>query len=105
MRFFFFLFFMATSAVASEQLNHLISIKDHKFEPNKIQVPANTAFTLTIKNLDKTLEEFESDDLKKEKLVGAGKTITINVGPQKQGDYKFYGDFHQKTAQGIIEVR
>jgi hypothetical protein len=82
-----------------------IKIKNHQFEPNKINLPANTPFVLIIENLDKTIEEFESDDLKKEKLVGSGKTIKIPVGAQKAGQYKFYGDFHQKTAQGIIEIK
>jgi len=43
--------------------------------------------------------------LKKEKLVGAGKKVTLQIAPQKAGEYKFYGDFHQKTAQGKIIVK
>ena len=83
----------------------LIQIKDHKFEPAILEVAAGEKFKLVIENLDKTLEEFESGDLKKEKLVGAGKKITIVVSPLKAGEYKFFGDFHQKTAQGKIIVK
>ena len=43
--------------------------------------------------------------MKKEKLVGAEKKITIFIGPLKSGEYKFFGDFHQKTAQGKIVVK
>lgn len=82
----------------------LIKIKDHKFQPDVIKIKANQSFKLLIENLDQTIEEFESDDLKKEKLVGANKKITINVQPLAKGEYKFYGDFHQKTAQGKIIV-
>lgn len=82
----------------------LIKIKDHKFQPEVIKIKANQSFKLVIENLDQTIEEFESDDLKKEKLVGANKKITINVQPLAKGEYKFYGDFHQKTAQGKIIV-
>ncbi|MES2961324.1 MAG: cupredoxin domain-containing protein, partial [Pseudomonadota bacterium] len=82
-----------TSAFAQEA-EFLVQIKDHKFEPASIKVPANQKFKLVIENLDKTLEEFESGDLKKEKLVGGGKKITIPVGPLKSGEYKFFGDFH-----------
>jgi plastocyanin len=85
--------------------NYSIKIKDHVFTPNLIEVPSNTSFKLVIENLDNTIEEFESDDLKKEKLVGAKKTITISINPLKAGEYKFYGDFHQKTAQGKIIVK
>ena len=92
------------SSLANET-EYLIQIKDHKFIPDLVQIPANKKFKLVIENLDKTLEEFESDDLKKEKWVGSGKKITIPVNALQTGEYKFYGDFHQKTAQGKIVVK
>ena len=82
-----------------------IEIKNHRFEPDLINVPADTKFKIIIENLDNTIEEFESDDLKKEKLIGAGKKISLLIAPLKAGEYKFYGDFHQKTAQGKIIVK
>ncbi len=94
----------ASQAFAAEN-EYLIKIKDHKFEPAEISIPANQDFKLIIENTDKTLEEFESSDLKKEKLVGAGKKITIPVKALKPGEYNFFGDFHQKTAQGKIIVK
>ena len=94
----------ASQSFAADKI-FLVQIKNNKFEPSKIEVPAGEKFTLTIENLDKTLEEFESNDLKKEKLVGAGKKINILIQPLKSGEYKFFGDFHQKTAQGIILVK
>jgi len=107
MKIFTFLLFLlgfGMGAFASDlQIN--LKIKNHQFEPNFVSAPANTPFMLVIENLDKTIEEFESDDLKKEKLIGAGKTIKILVSAQKAGKYKFYGDFHQKTAQGILEIK
>lgn len=94
----------ASSAFAAD-VEFQIQIKDHKFEPAQIEVPAGQQFKLIIENTDKTLEEFESGDLKKEKLVGAGKKVTIIISPLKSGEYKFFGDFHQKTAQGKIIVK
>ena len=105
MKIFTLLFLLFASIAQAADLEFNIKIKNHQFEPSKISIPANTPFVLIIENLDKTIEEFESDDLKKEKLVGAGKTIKIPVSAQKTGEYKFYGDFHQKTAQGIIEIK
>ncbi len=102
---FFTLLFLLTTQAFAAQNEYLIQIKDHKFEPDFIEIPANQNFKLIIENLDKTLEEFESNDLKKEKLVAAGKKITINIQPLKSGEYKFFGDFHQKTAQGKIIVK
>jgi plastocyanin len=84
---------------------YLVQIKDHKFSPELIEIKEGEKFTLVIENLDSTLEEFESDDLKKEKLVHGGKKVKIPVGVLKAGEYKFYGDFHQKTAQGKVVVK
>ena len=95
---------LISSAFAANS-EYLIQIKDHKFQPEKLEIKAGSDFVLVIENLDKTLEEFESDDLKKEKLVRAGKKVSIPVGALKAGEYKFYGDFHQKTAQGKIIVK
>ena len=99
------IFFSLNIGAFATDLQINIKIKNHQFEPNIVAVPANTSFVLIIENLDKTIEEFESDDLKKEKLIGAGKTVKIPVSAQKAGQYKFYGDFHQKTAQGILEIK
>jgi plastocyanin len=98
-------FIFSASQASAESKEFLVQIKNHKFEPAEIEVLANQEFKLIVENTDKTLEEFESADLKKEKLVGAGKKITIFIGPLKSGEYKFFGDFHQKTAQGKIVVK
>lgn len=94
----------ASEALAADK-EFLVQIKEHKFVPEKIEVPAGQQFKLVVENTDSTLEEFESHDLKKEKLVSGGKKITIVVSPLKSGEYKFFGDFHQKTAQGKIIVK
>ena len=99
----FWLFNANAFAQENEGKNEfLVQIKNHAFIPNAINIDANKPFKLIIENLDNTLEEFESDDLKKEKLVGAGKKVVLQISPLKAGEYKFYGDFHQKTAQGKI---
>lgn len=105
----FFLIFLPAFAQQKSELKApdsiIIKIVNHQFVPNIIEVPANLSFKLTIENTDSTIEEFESDDLKKEKLIQAGKSITIPIKGLSLGEYKFYGDFHQKTAQGKIVVK
>lgn len=100
-RIFLILIFLSANAFA-EETEFLIQIRDHKFQPSEIKVPAGQKFKLAIENLDKTLEEFESVDLKKEKIVGGGKKIVIIINSLEPGEYRFFGDFHQKTAQGKI---
>ena len=80
----------------------VIVIKDHKFFPAKITVPASTKIKLIIENQDVTPEEFESFDLNREKVVSGNGKITIFIGPLKPGKYSYFGDFHQTSAQGTI---
>ncbi|HUB50151.1 MAG TPA: cupredoxin domain-containing protein [Acetobacteraceae bacterium] len=76
--------------------------QNHRFIPDRIEVPANKKFTLHVKNTDNTADEFESNDLNREKLVTPGQTITVFLGPLSPGTYHFFGDFHQDTAQGVL---
>ncbi len=78
---------------------------NHRFEPARIEVPAHQKFKLLVKNTDKTADEFESDDLNREKLVAPGETITVFLGPLNPGTYKFFGDFHKDTAQGVLVAK
>lgn len=82
-----------------------LSIKDHKFEPATLTVPAHKKIKLAIKNIDPTPEEFESPALNREKVVGGGKQIVLFIGPLKPGTYKFYGEFHPATAQGRVVAK
>jgi len=77
-------------------------LRQHRFVPDRIQVPAHVKFQLKVQNTDDSSDEFESVDLNREKLVGPGKTITVFLGPLDPGEYKFFGDFHQDTAQGVL---
>lgn len=78
---------------------------NHRFEPARIDVPAHQKFKLLVKNTDNTADEFESADLNREKLVKPGQTITVFLGPLEPGEYKFFGDFHKDTAQGVLVAK
>jgi high-affinity iron transporter len=78
---------------------------NHRFEPARIEVPAHQKFRLQVRNADDTADEFESADLNREKLVAPGQTITVFLGPLDPGEYKFFGDFHQDTAQGVLVAK
>jgi len=81
-----------------------ITIKDHKFVPNIVEVPKSTKIRLIVHNEDDTVEEFESHDLHREKIVMPNESINIILAPLNPGKYEFFGDFHQDTAQGFIIV-
>ena len=96
----FCLLFSVSISAAEEEF--AITIKEHLFEPAEIHVPANQKVKLVISNLDATPEEFESHDLNREKIVTGGGKITIYIGPLKPGRYKYVGEFHMDTAQGVV---
>jgi hypothetical protein len=79
-----------------------LTIKDHKFDPAELSVPADERFRLEVENRDTTPAEFESSDLRVEKIVVPGGKITVMVGPLKPGSYKFFDDYHPDTANGVM---
>lgn len=88
------------AAKAAEPLQ--LTIKDHKFIPDSLDVPAGKKFKIVVTNADKTPEEFESSELDREKLVAPGSSIKVFLGPLEAGTYHFVGDFHEDTAKGIL---
>jgi len=98
-------FLFCYAANAKQMQEYKIIIKDHKFEPKNFEIPTDEKIILIVENQDKTIEEFESYDLNREKIIGGGKSIKIYIGPLKQGTYKFFGEFNQSTAQGTITVK
>ena len=79
-----------------------ITIKNHRFTPSELKVPANKRIQLTVVNDDPTPEEFESHELNREKIVTGNARITVFIGPLKPGRYPYFGDFNQATAQGVL---
>jgi len=83
-----------------------LTIKDHKFQPERLEVPAGVKFRLTVRNDDPTAEEFESFELNREKVVPPGKEIPVFLGPLESGrQYPFFGDFHRDTAKGVLVAK
>ena len=79
-----------------------ISVKDHRFEPQQVHAPAHKPLTITVKNLDKTVMEFESGALRVEKVIPAGGSGTVHVRPLPPGHYGFFDDFHHKTRGTLM---
>ena len=97
-------FSLGHSAKAAEPTVSL-TLKDHKFDPTELTIPANTRVRFIVKNLDATPAEFESDDFKAEKIVPAGKEVSILVGPLKAGTYEFHDEYHETTSKSRLIVK
>lgn len=90
--------------LAQEAVTVSITIKDHRFQPAEVKVPAQKPLVLKVSNLDSTAEEFESKTLRVEKVIAGNSEATIRVRPLQPGRYKFVGEFNEATAQGTLIV-
>lgn len=96
------LFLSQASVFAEGERTYGIVIKDHHFEPAELRVPVGEKIRLVIDNQDRTPEEFESHDLKREKVIPGNSRGAVMVGPLEAGTYHFVGEFHEDMAKGVI---
>ncbi len=80
----------------------VIQIKDGKFVPNEVPVPAGKKVKLIVRNQDATMSEFESTEFHREKIVPPGGEISVFVGPLDAGSYEFFDDFHPEDRGHLV---
>ncbi len=90
---------------SADDPSYALTIRQHRFEPTELEIPAGKKIALVVKNLDATPEEFESIELHREKVVAGGSEITVYIGPLKPGRYEFFGDFNPDTARGHLVAK
>jgi len=95
----------AGPAVADATATHELVIREHRFEPSEIDVPAGRRAVIHLRNLDPTAEEFDSSALRVEKVVGGHGEGTVRLQPLSPGSYKFMGEYHPGTAQGVVVAK
>lgn len=93
---------LAPTVAQAEDKDYVLTIKNHRFDPAELTIPADERVQLTIDNQDPTPEEFESRDLRVEKVITGDSKGTVWVGPLPAGEYSFVGEFHEDTAQGKL---
>jgi hypothetical protein len=84
-----------------------IEIKDGVISPKQTEVPANKDFKLEVANTGSVPAEFESKQLRQEKVLAPGKTVTITIRALAPGDYQFVDEFHENddAGQGVIVAK
>jgi hypothetical protein len=94
---------LAAFGAAEPELS--LVIENHRFTPERIEVPAGKKVKVMVENRDAAAEEFDSDDLRIEKVIpGKGKGV-VWIGPLKAGEYKFMGEYNARTAQGVVVAK
>lgn len=96
-------FFIPT--VEAKRPEYHLDIKNHLFYPAKVIIPAHKKIKLIIHNHDNSVEEFDSFDLNREKVIFSGQTSTIYIGPLPVGEYNFFGEYHPNSARGKVVVQ
>lgn len=94
----------ASNALSAEE-SYSLTLKDHKFSPADLTIPAGKKVKVTVKNLDSTPAEFESDDFKAEKVIPAGKQVDVFIGPLKAGTYEFHDEYHEADSKTHLTVK
>jgi plastocyanin len=77
-------------------------IRNNKFEPEEIRVPAGKRVSIYVSNEDATPEEIDSPALKVEKVIPGKSKGLVRIGPLQPGRYEFIGEFHADTAKGVV---
>ena len=79
-----------------------LTLKDHRFTPASVTVPAGAKVKIELVNQDPAVEEFDSVDLGIERDVTPHGRTSFSIGPLKPGTYSFMGELHADTAQGVV---
>ncbi|MBU2923387.1 cupredoxin domain-containing protein [Colwellia sp. 4_MG-2023] len=98
------LLLLLTLHVQAQKSEYHIKIKNHLFYPAVIVIPANKKIKLVIDNHDENIEEFDSFDLNREKVIFPNKQASIFIGPLPVGEYSFFGEYHPHSARGKVIV-
>jgi hypothetical protein len=91
-------------AYAADLPTFKLEMADGKLNPARIEVPAGKRIKIEIRNTGKGAVEFESVELRKEKVLAPGADSFVVIAPLEPGQYKFFDDFHQQ-AQGVIVAK
>jgi plastocyanin len=91
-----------TAAQAQDVVTVSLVVKDGRFEPATIEVPAGKRIKIEVSNEGKSPIEFESKALKFEKVLAPGAKSSVVVNPLKPGEYGFIDEFHPEAKGRIV---
>lgn len=89
-------------ACAEEEPVFTIEFKDGTVSPLRLEVPANKRFQLQLRNDGDTPAEFESSELRKEKVLAPKTTSILVFRTLDPGEYTFFDDFHPDAPKAVL---
>lgn len=100
-----FLISVAAPLQAEEEPVFTIEFHDGKVEPQQLEVPANRRFKLELRNTGATPAEFESNELRKEKVIAPETTSILIFRSLDAGEYPFSDDFHPDAPKAVLVAK
>ena len=83
---------------------YLVEMRNGKLIPQRLVVPPNQKFRIVVRNIGDKPAEFESNQLRQEKVLYMGTESVVVVMPLSKGTYDYYDDFTPGT-KGVIVVK
>lgn len=96
---------LAIPAHAEEEVTVQLIARDGRFFPSELLVPQGRKIRIEIRNDGKDPIEFESAELRKEKVLAPGSKSVVVIVAQQPGRYRFFDEIHPATGQGVLVVK
>lgn len=97
--------FVSPNGHAAELLTYTVAAKGGRWVPEVLNVPARVRFKIVVRNDGPGAIEFESLELRKEKVLAEGAQSFVVIAPLRPGEYPFFDDFHPDTGRGRIVAK
>lgn len=81
---------------------YLIEMKDGQLNPLQLVVPTKTRFRILARNIGSKPAEFESNQLRLEKVLFMGAEESMNVTPLDEGSYDYFDEFSPGMEGKVI---
>ena len=89
-------------ARAEDEPTFRIEFNDGKVTPERLEVPAGRRIVLDLHNIGKSPAEFESRELRKEKVLAPESRSTLVIRTLDPGAYDFFDDFHPDAPPAVL---
>jgi hypothetical protein len=92
-------------ARADDDPTFRIEFNDGDVTPRRLEVPAGRRIKLDLFNAGQTPAEFESKELRKEKVLAPGSGSTLVIRTLEPGQYDFFDDFHPDAPPAVLVAK
>jgi len=93
------------AARAEDAATFRIEFSDGQMEPRRLEVPANKRLEIELVNKGQSPAEFESKQLRKEKVLAPGAATTLVIRGLDPGEYDFFDDFHPDSPPAVLVAK